>query len=65
MIPIHNRSLEVIINPGFGYAYRDFAIVVNSGSTTTIGYRIYLSPSGEVNYVNGKGSNRFSAKNVN
>ncbi|MEH1784973.1 hypothetical protein [Nostoc sp.] len=34
------------------------AIIVNSGSTNTIGYRIYVSPTGEVNYVDGKGSNR-------
>ncbi|MDF5738556.1 MULTISPECIES: hypothetical protein [unclassified Nostoc] len=34
------------------------AIIVNSGSTNTIGYRIYVSPSGEVNYVDGKGSNQ-------
>ncbi|MHC5828599.1 MAG: hypothetical protein ACYT04_75045, partial [Nostoc sp.] len=36
----------------------DVAIIVNSGSTNTIGYRIYVSPSGEVNYVDGKGSNQ-------
>ncbi|MHC5935556.1 hypothetical protein [Nostoc sp.] len=36
----------------------DVVIIVNSGSTNTIGYRIYVSPSGEVNYVDGKGSNR-------
>ncbi|MEH2252877.1 hypothetical protein [Nostoc sp.] len=34
------------------------AIIVNSGSTNTIGYRIYVSPSGEVNYVDGRGSNQ-------
>ena len=34
------------------------AIILNSGSTNTIGYRIYVSPSGEVNYVDGKGSNQ-------
>jgi len=32
------------------------AVIVNSGSTNTIGYRIYVSPSGEVRYVDGKGS---------
>ncbi|MEH2162851.1 MAG: hypothetical protein V7K38_17940 [Nostoc sp.] len=34
------------------------AIIVNSGSTNTIGYRIYVSPTGEVHYVDGKGSNQ-------
>ncbi|MEH2064977.1 MAG: hypothetical protein V7K50_22410 [Nostoc sp.] len=34
------------------------AIILNSGSTNTIGYRIYVSPSGEVSYVDGKGSNQ-------
>ncbi|MBD2512284.1 hypothetical protein H6G91_34570 [Nostoc muscorum FACHB-395] len=34
------------------------AIIVNSGSTNTIGYRIYVSPTGEVNYVDGKGSHQ-------
>ncbi|MEH1873683.1 hypothetical protein [Nostoc sp.] len=34
------------------------AIIVNSGSTNAIGYRIYVSPSGEVNYVDGKGTNQ-------
>ncbi|MBD2441408.1 hypothetical protein [Nostoc sp. FACHB-110] len=32
------------------------AVIVNSGSTNTIGYRIYVSPTGETNYVDGKGS---------
>jgi hypothetical protein len=36
----------------------DVAIIVNSGSTNTIGYRIYVSPTGEVNYVDGNGSNQ-------
>ncbi|BAY26700.1 hypothetical protein NIES2100_65160 [Calothrix sp. NIES-2100] len=31
-------------------------VILNSGSTNTIGYRIYVSPSGEVNYVDGKGT---------
>ncbi|WP_157374099.1 hypothetical protein [Nostoc sp. PCC 7107] len=31
------------------------AVVINSGSINTIGYRIYVSPTGEANYVNGKG----------
>ena len=31
-------------------------VIFNSGSTNTIGYRIYISPSGDVNYVDGKGS---------
>lgn len=31
-------------------------VILNSGSTNTVGYRIYVSPSGEVNYVYGKGS---------
>ncbi|MEH2243460.1 hypothetical protein [Nostoc sp.] len=34
------------------------AVILNSGSTNTIGYRIYVSQSGEVNYVDGKGSNQ-------
>lgn len=34
------------------------ATILNSGSTNTIGYRIYVSRSGEVNYVDGKGSNQ-------
>lgn len=32
------------------------AVILNSGSTNTIGYRIYVSPSGEANYVDGNGS---------
>ncbi|MEH2411682.1 hypothetical protein [Nostoc sp.] len=36
----------------------NIAIILNSGSTNTIGYRIYVSPNGEVNYVDGKGSNQ-------
>ncbi|MBH8575171.1 hypothetical protein I8752_19555 [Nostocaceae cyanobacterium CENA369] len=32
------------------------AVIANSGSTNTIGYRIYVSPTGEANYVDGKGS---------
>lgn len=31
------------------------AVIVNTGSTNTIGYRIYVSPSGAANYVDGKG----------
>ncbi|MCF4968207.1 hypothetical protein [Nostoc sp. CMAA1605] len=34
------------------------AVIVNSGSTNTIGYRIYVSPTGEANYVDGKGSGK-------
>lgn len=34
------------------------AVIVNSGSTNTIGYRIYVSPSGQVNYVDGEGSGK-------
>ncbi|MEH1933825.1 MAG: hypothetical protein V7L14_08860 [Nostoc sp.] len=34
------------------------AIILNSGSTNTIGFRIYVSPSGEVHYVDGRGSNQ-------
>ncbi|GBE91901.1 hypothetical protein [Nostoc cycadae] len=34
------------------------AVVINSGSTNTIGYRIYVSPTGEANYVDGKGSGK-------
>ncbi|MBH8562963.1 hypothetical protein I8748_12350 [Nostoc sp. CENA67] len=32
------------------------AVIVNSGSTNTIGYRIYVTPTGEANYVDGNGS---------
>ena len=32
------------------------AVILNSGSTNTIGYRIYVSPSGFVSYVDGNGS---------
>lgn len=31
------------------------AVIVNSGSTNMIGYRIYVSSSGEAHYVDGKG----------
>jgi hypothetical protein len=31
------------------------AVIVNSGSTNTIGYRIYVTPAGEVSYVDGRG----------
>ncbi|WP_392534245.1 hypothetical protein [Nostoc sp. C117] len=41
-----------------GLVPNNVAVIVNSGSTNTIGYRIYVSPSGEVNYVDGKGSNQ-------
>jgi hypothetical protein len=34
------------------------AVILNSGSTNTIGYRIYISPTGEANYVDGKGSGK-------
>ncbi len=32
------------------------AVIINSGSTNTIGYRIYVAPTGQVTYVDGKGS---------
>lgn len=32
------------------------AVITNSGSTNTIGYRIYVAPSGAVNYVTGIGA---------
>ncbi len=31
------------------------AVILNSGSTNTIGYRIYVTSSGQVSYVDGKG----------
>lgn len=31
------------------------AVIFNSGSTNTIGYRIYVNPSGEATYFDGKG----------
>jgi hypothetical protein len=34
------------------------AVIINSGSTNTIGYRIYVTPSGQVTYVDGKGQGK-------
>lgn len=34
----------------------DTAVILNSGSTNAIGYRIYISPSGEAHYFDGNGS---------
>lgn len=34
---------------------RTTAAILNSGSTNTIGYRVYVAPSGAVNYVDGNG----------
>ncbi|WP_155967555.1 hypothetical protein [Kamptonema formosum] len=47
--------LGLSVSPSLALVTRNTAVLVNSGSTNTIGYRIYLSPSGEASYVDGNG----------
>lgn len=41
---------------GLALVLNNVAVIRNSGSTNTIGYRIYVSPSGKASYVDGNGS---------
>ncbi len=52
-------SLSLLVfcpQPLMALVPNNVGVILNSGSTNTIGYRIYVSPTGEVNYVDGKGS---------
>lgn len=42
-------------NPTLALVTSNTAVITNTGSTNTIGYRIYVSPSGQVSYVDGNG----------
>ena len=42
--------------PGLALVTLNTAVITNSGSINTIGYRIYVSPDGKVSYVDGHGS---------
>jgi len=39
------------------------AVVINSGSTNTIGYRIYVAPTGDVRAIDGRGSRQDKLPN--
>jgi len=47
--------LAVSSSPSIALVPLNVATIINSGSTNTIGYRIYVNPSGQANYVDGKG----------
>lgn len=55
--------LIVSTNPSKAMVPSTTAVIINSGSTNLIGYRIYIAPSGELSYVagNGQGQGKLSS----
>ncbi|GCE11648.1 hypothetical protein [Tengunoibacter tsumagoiensis] len=49
-LPLLARPVDQTLIP------RNVALIANSGSVNTIGYRIIVSPEGNVSFVDGKGS---------
>jgi hypothetical protein len=50
--------LAFLATPAEALVIRNTAVITNTGSTNTIGYRIYLLPSGQATYVDGKGQRK-------
>ncbi|BAY98464.1 hypothetical protein NIES37_24140 [Tolypothrix tenuis PCC 7101] len=50
--------LVCLSQPLMALVPNNVGVILNSGSTNTIGYRIYVSPTGEANYVDGNGSGK-------
>jgi hypothetical protein len=55
--------LIVLANSSEAVVPGNTAVIINSGSTNMIGYRIYITPSGELSYVagNGQGQGKLSS----
>ena len=51
-------ALPIFSQKTFALVPSNTVVIANSGSTNTVGYRIYVSPSGQVTYVDGKRQGR-------